>query len=73
MDGQPVELPPIEGIVLLNIASWGGGCQPWTINTNGNSNKIPEARLVLLESLQYLSECVFTTGDLFKLYCVNFS
>jgi hypothetical protein len=44
MDGKHVELPPIEGIVVLNIASWGGGCRPWTINNSGNANRIPEAR-----------------------------
>jgi len=42
LDGKLVELPPIEGIVVLNIASWGGGCRPWEIN--GSSSQIAMAR-----------------------------
>jgi len=34
LDGKEVKLPPIEGIVILNIASWGGGCQPWKMGSN---------------------------------------
>ncbi|BFZ18110.1 hypothetical protein BsWGS_21149 [Bradybaena similaris] len=29
LDGKEIILPEIEGVVVLNIASWGGGCQPW--------------------------------------------
>lgn len=29
MDGRSVELPPCEGIICLNIASWGSGANPW--------------------------------------------
>ncbi|KAH9495777.1 hypothetical protein Btru_013297 [Bulinus truncatus] len=29
LDGQEIQLPELEGVVVLNIASWGGGCQPW--------------------------------------------
>jgi len=42
LDGQPVDLPPIEGVVVLNIASWGGGCRAWEIN--GSSAHIDEVR-----------------------------
>ncbi|VDP41796.1 unnamed protein product [Schistosoma curassoni] len=28
-DGKIVILPPIEGLVVLNILSWGGGANPW--------------------------------------------
>ncbi len=42
MDGKVINLPDIEGIVILNISSWGGGCRPWEI---GSSNKqIPDTR-----------------------------
>ncbi|CAH8478417.1 unnamed protein product [Schistosoma rodhaini] len=30
-DGKIVMLPPIEGLVVLNILSWGGGANPWTV------------------------------------------
>ena len=29
LDGVPLNLPEIEGCVVLNIARWGGGCQSW--------------------------------------------
>ncbi|GFO12496.1 diacylglycerol kinase [Plakobranchus ocellatus] len=29
LDGREIELPELEGVVILSIASWGGGCQPW--------------------------------------------
>ncbi|XP_066297998.1 diacylglycerol kinase theta-like [Branchiostoma lanceolatum] len=29
VDGQVVDLPTCEGIVFLNIRSWGSGCDPW--------------------------------------------
>lgn len=29
MDGERVELPEIESIVILNIPSWGAGCKLW--------------------------------------------
>ena len=29
MDGRYVELPPIEGIIILNIMSWGSGANIW--------------------------------------------
>ncbi|XP_064627628.1 diacylglycerol kinase epsilon-like [Lineus longissimus] len=31
LDGVEVQMPEIEGIVVLNISSWAGGCQPWEI------------------------------------------
>ena len=42
LDGEPVDLPPIEGVVVLNIASWGGGCRAWEIN--GSSAQIDKVR-----------------------------
>ncbi|XP_043194668.1 diacylglycerol kinase theta-like isoform X1 [Amphibalanus amphitrite] len=29
VDGKPLELPPVEGIIILNILSWGSGANPW--------------------------------------------
>ncbi|GAV03562.1 hypothetical protein RvY_13963-2 [Ramazzottius varieornatus] len=29
VDGKLIELPPVEGIIILNILSWGAGCNPW--------------------------------------------
>ncbi|KAI6216761.1 Diacylglycerol kinase [Aphelenchoides besseyi] len=29
VDGKPVELPACEGIVILNLLSWGSGANPW--------------------------------------------
>ncbi|XP_070208433.1 diacylglycerol kinase theta-like isoform X1 [Littorina saxatilis] len=29
VDGKLIELPPVEGIVILNILSWGSGANPW--------------------------------------------
>lgn len=31
MDGEEIKLDNIEGFVVLNIASWGGGCRPWEL------------------------------------------
>ncbi|XP_063387709.1 diacylglycerol kinase theta isoform X2 [Cydia fagiglandana] len=29
VDGKQVELPAVEGIIILNILSWGSGANPW--------------------------------------------
>lgn len=29
VDGKVVHLPPVEGIIILNILSWGSGANPW--------------------------------------------
>ncbi|CDW55865.1 DAGK cat and RA and DAGK acc and C1 1 domain cont aining protein [Trichuris trichiura] len=29
VDGRPVDLPSLEGLVILNIMSWGSGANPW--------------------------------------------
>lgn len=31
VDGKQLELPPIEGIIILNILSWGAGANPWGV------------------------------------------
>ncbi|KAI1716192.1 diacylglycerol kinase accessory domain-containing protein [Ditylenchus destructor] len=29
VDGKPIELPSCEGIIILNLMSWGSGANPW--------------------------------------------
>ncbi|XP_046865125.1 diacylglycerol kinase theta isoform X4 [Drosophila willistoni] len=29
VDGKVVDLPPVDGIIILNILSWGSGANPW--------------------------------------------
>ncbi|XP_077488161.1 diacylglycerol kinase theta isoform X2 [Amblyomma americanum] len=29
VDGKLIDLPPVEGIIILNILSWGSGANPW--------------------------------------------
>ena len=41
--GVEIDLPEIEGVVVLNISSWGGGCKPWQLGANGNGD-IPQSR-----------------------------
>ncbi len=31
IDDKPVNLPPIQAIVFLNIDSWGAGIKPWNM------------------------------------------
>ncbi|XP_070581003.1 diacylglycerol kinase epsilon-like isoform X1 [Ptychodera flava] len=40
LDGRPVELPDLEGIVILNINSWGAGCALWS---GSSGNNIPKS------------------------------
>ncbi|XP_069944462.1 diacylglycerol kinase epsilon isoform X1 [Cherax quadricarinatus] len=35
MDNQKVQLPNLEAVVVLNIASWGAGVRPWTMGVGG--------------------------------------
>ena len=37
MDGRKIDLPELEGIVVLNINSWCGGCELWL----GNEHEHP--------------------------------
>ena len=32
LDGKSIDLPELEGIVLLNINSWSAGCDLWSGN-----------------------------------------
>ncbi|XP_070533856.1 diacylglycerol kinase theta-like isoform X12 [Ptychodera flava] len=36
VDGQRLELPPLEGIILLNIGSWGSGADIWGQDDDGS-------------------------------------
>ncbi|OON15115.1 diacylglycerol kinase accessory domain protein [Opisthorchis viverrini] len=31
VDGRQLDLPPLEGIIILNILSWGAGANPWGV------------------------------------------
>ncbi|XP_077980143.1 diacylglycerol kinase epsilon-like [Glandiceps talaboti] len=37
LDGKLIDLPELEGIVVLNINSWGAGCPLWTGTSSGNN------------------------------------
>ncbi|XP_023323725.1 diacylglycerol kinase theta [Eurytemora carolleeae] len=39
VDGNNVELPPIEGIIILNIMSWGSGANPWGLEKDDKFSK----------------------------------
>ena len=39
LDGKEIFLPPLEGIVILNINSWCGGCQVWDGNERSMESK----------------------------------
>ena len=43
LDEERVELPPLEGIVVANIASWGAGVRPWELCWCGGAH--PSAAL----------------------------
>ncbi|XP_037897674.1 diacylglycerol kinase theta isoform X3 [Glossina fuscipes] len=36
VDGKVIELPPVEGIIILNILSWGSGANPWGPDKDDN-------------------------------------
>ena len=38
MDGRKIDLPELEGIVVLNINSWCGGCELWLGNEHVHSS-----------------------------------
>ncbi|CAH8457410.1 unnamed protein product [Heterobilharzia americana] len=38
-DGKLVILPPIEGLIVLNILSWGGGANPWSVEKDDEFSK----------------------------------
>ena len=38
LDGVKIDLPQLEGVVILNINSWSGGCQIWTKNNTDGSD-----------------------------------
>lgn len=39
VDGKVVDLPPVEGIIILNILSWGSGANPWGPEKEDQFNK----------------------------------
>ncbi|CAI9728874.1 diacylglycerol kinase theta-like isoform X1 [Octopus vulgaris] len=39
VDGKLIDLPPVEGIIILNILSWGSGANPWGPEKEDSFNK----------------------------------
>ncbi|GFT58750.1 diacylglycerol kinase theta [Nephila pilipes] len=39
VDGRIIDLPPVEGIIILNILSWGSGANPWGPEREDNFSK----------------------------------
>ncbi|XP_064097949.1 diacylglycerol kinase epsilon-like [Macrobrachium nipponense] len=49
MDNKPVELPNLEAVVVLNIATWGAGVRPWTLGAGGPDAPVQDFSDGLLE------------------------
>lgn len=62
LDGERVELPNLEGIIVLNIGYWGGGCRLWE---GMGDETYPLARYVL-RAVCFLCITVF-----FKAVCCS--
>ena len=39
VDGKHIELPALEGLIILNILSWGSGANPWGPEKEDQFNK----------------------------------
>lgn len=39
VDGKVVDLPQVEGIIILNILSWGSGANPWGLEKEDRFSK----------------------------------
>ncbi|PAA64773.1 hypothetical protein BOX15_Mlig034123g1 [Macrostomum lignano] len=39
VDGKVIDLPPLEGIIILNILSWASGANPWGTEKDDNFNR----------------------------------
>lgn len=39
VDGKVIQLPPVEGIIILNILCWGSGAMPWGSEKEDNFAK----------------------------------
>jgi diacylglycerol kinase (ATP) len=48
LDGQPIDLPELESIIVLNIQSWGGGVEIWNLGSGGPKQKINDKLLEVL-------------------------
>ena len=51
LDGKKIELPQLEGIIVLNISSWCGGCEIWKSFPEG---KAPNVRFVNFNEYVFL-------------------
>ena len=48
LDGKKIDLPTLEGILILNIGSWCGGCEIWDSFPESTA---PEVRYVVCLSI----------------------
>uniref|UniRef100_A0A1I8G177 DAGKc domain-containing protein n=1 Tax=Macrostomum lignano TaxID=282301 RepID=A0A1I8G177_9PLAT len=55
LDGRPLNLPELEGLVVLNIASWGSGCRPWDRRLLRPCRTIPRLRRCRVQPPRRLS------------------
>lgn len=67
LDGRIIRLPQLEGIVILNINSWCGGCQIWNNTENGNTQ--PQSKYVDL-ILQLIPWNIWEYGFKLKELCL---
>ena len=45
LDGERIELPNLESLVVLNIPSWGAGVRPWELGSGGDSDEFNPPRI----------------------------
>ncbi|CAG2163150.1 unnamed protein product [Oppiella nova] len=53
MDGQQVELPELESIIVLNISSWGGGVDIWGLGGGAPKQYINDKKLEVLAHMSW--------------------
>lgn len=57
VDGRRVDMPDVEGIVFLNIQSWGAGADAWGTSPDPVRNRWC---VIIAEQLQTAACCEFT-------------
>lgn len=56
-DGQPVSVKDLQGIIALNIGSWGGGSDLW--GSTGDNSKVGGRRLSCVEESPFITTFYF--------------
>lgn len=59
VDGRTIELPNIEGIVVLNLLSWGSGANPWGTSKEEGTFSKPTHYDGLLEVIEQMKFTLF--------------